>query len=416
MSLTVDELRRKIENLNSEGYKNHADWLKKVLEITDKNIAKENKVISPGDYLDKGNYTDIIERDYGPPYKTARFCVITDLEMEKCMALASSAFTRNIRPRFDCVQERTVEACMKNIRDGGADIIALDGGLVVKAIKDYNLKPIVGEKYSDHGGTYYAVAVVKKNSPYNSFADLKGAKSCHTGYGRTAGYNSPLYQLVKLGLIDKNNCPYPKALSEYFSGGSCLPGAKNPDLHLSSEVSDKLCSLCVGNADTNDKKTKCNFDQTESYSGYTGAFRCLVEGDGDVAFVKHVTVPGNTDGKNNEQWAASLKSSDYELLCPNGHRASVDDYESCYLAQAPPHMIVTSNSKSAGEIEELQNVLVDIGQEYSDRPDLFKLFGSFKGQKDLLVKDSAIGLEAIHGESATLQEYSNLLSLIKDCD
>lgn len=291
---TVDELRKKIENLNVEGYKNHAPWLKKVLEISDKNIAKENKAISPGDYLDKGNYTDIVERDYGPPYKTARWCVITDEEMEKCTALASSAFTRNIRPRFDCVQERDVDACLRNIRDGGADIITLDGGLVDKAIREYNLKPIVAEKYAPSGGSYYAVAVVKKNSPYNSLADLKGTKSCHTGYGRTAGYNAPLYTLIKAGLIDKNNCPHAKALSEYFSGGSCLPGATNPKLQLSEGVSEKLCSLCAGNADTNDKKTKCNFDQSESFSGYTGAFRCLVQGGGDVAFVKHVTVPGNS--------------------------------------------------------------------------------------------------------------------------
>ncbi|KAI4460367.1 transferrin [Holotrichia oblita] len=387
---TIDELRKKIENLNTEGYKNHAAWLKKVLEISDKNIAKENKVISPGDYLDKGNYTDIIERDYGPPYKTARFCVITDEEMEKCAALASSAFTRNIRPRFDCVQERTVEDCLRNIRDGGADIITLDAGHVDQAIKEYNLKPIVAEKYSADGGSYYGVAVVKKNSAYNSFADLKGAKSCHTGYHRSAGYNAPLYTLLKLGLIDKNNCPYPKAISEYFSGGSCLPGAADPKLALTGSVSDKLCSLCVGNLNSNDKKSKCSFDSSESYSGYTGAFRCLVEGGGDVAFVKHVTVPGNTDGKLKEPWAEKLDSSDYELLCPNGGRAPVDQYASCHLAHAPPHMVVTSNAKSAGEIEELQNVLVDVGEQYSERPDLFKLFGPFKGQSHLLFQVSLI--------------------------
>ncbi|KRT80594.1 hypothetical protein AMK59_6032 [Oryctes borbonicus] len=403
---TIDELRRKIENLNAEGYKNHAQWLKKVLEISDKNIAKENKAISPGDYLDKGNYTDIVERDYGPPYKTARFCVITDEEMEKCTVLAASAFTRNIRPRFDCVQERTIEACLRNIRDGGADIITLDAGHVDQAIKQYNLRPIVAEKYGPNGGSYYAVAVVKKNSPYNSFADLKGAKSCHTGYGRSAGYNAPVYTLIKLDLIDKTKCPYTDGILQYFSGGSCLPGAKN----------DKLCSLCAGNLATNDKKSKCNLDQTESYSGYTGAFRCLVEGGGDVAFVKHVTVPGNTDGKLKEPWAENLKSSDFELLCPSGGRAPIDKYASCYLTQSPPHMVVTSNTKTPGEIEELQNVLVDVGEQYSERPDLFKLFGPFKGQKHLLFQDSTIALEAVHGESQIMKDYSNVLSTVNACN
>lgn len=355
---TIDQLRKKIENLNNEGAKIHAKWLEKVLEIGESNIARENKIISPKDYLDKANYTDILEREYGPPIKSLRFCVTSDDEYQKCRTLSKAAFSRNIRPRFDCVRENSVEDCMKTIRDNGADIITLDGGLVDKARSQYNLKPIVAEKYGETGGTYYAVAVVKKNSPYRSFSDLRGAKSCHTGIGRTAGYNAPLYTLIKLGLIQRDQCPYAKALSEFFSGGSCLPGARDMKNNLSEDISDRLCSLCAGNKDVNDESTKCNFDATEAYSGYTGAFRCLVEGEGDVAFVKHVTVRGNTgknsldlikvlnknscftlDGRNPEGWASHLKSSDFELLCPDGVRNSIDDYENCHLARAPPHMV-----------------------------------------------------------------------------
>lgn len=46
-----------------------------------------------------------------------------------------------------------------------------------------------------------------------------------------------------------------------------------------------------------------------------------------------------SDGKNQEAWAKNLNSHDYELLCPDGGRAAVEDYAGCYLAHAPPHMV-----------------------------------------------------------------------------
>lgn len=89
------------------------------------------------------------------------------------------------------------------------------------------MRPILAEQYANNVTSYYAVAVVKKGSIYRSFADLKGAKSCYAGFGTAAGYFSPIHQLLKQKLIKKGDCPYAKALSEFFSGGVCLPGYKD---------------------------------------------------------------------------------------------------------------------------------------------------------------------------------------------
>ena len=76
-------------------------------------------------------------------------------------------------------------------------------------------------------------------------------------------------------------------------------------------------------------------------AGNTGAFRCLVEGGGHVAFVRHATVLENTDGKSREYWSRNQLSRDYELLCRDGQRAPVSDYLRCNLGKVKANAMVT---------------------------------------------------------------------------
>lgn len=107
-----------------------------------------------------------------------------------------------------------------------ADAITLDGGDVfVAGLKNYDLHPIIAEDYGPsrlaqqqfpwglrgrhlrfstfHPGSdtcYYAVAVVKKGSSFG-IKDLEGKKSCHTGLGKSAGWNIPIGTLLSMDLI-----------------------------------------------------------------------------------------------------------------------------------------------------------------------------------------------------------------------
>lgn len=85
----------------------------------------------------------------------------------------------------------------------------------------------------------------------------------------------------------------------------------------------------------------CRRDASEDYYGHTGAFRCLVEGGGDVAFVKHTTVSENTGGKRREWWARNTLNDDFELLCPDGTRADLNQYKRCNLGKVKANAIVT---------------------------------------------------------------------------
>ncbi|PWQ83414.1 hypothetical protein DKY64_22225, partial [Stenotrophomonas maltophilia] len=83
---------------------------------------------------------------------------------------------------------------------------------------------------------------------------------------------------------------------------SCAPGADKDSI---------LCSLCMGSGNAvGGESTKCKASAEELFYGYGGAFRCLVEGKGDVAFVKHSIVHENT-GANAPSWAKGGQQRDF---------------------------------------------------------------------------------------------------------
>lgn len=91
---------------------------------------------------------------------------------------------------------------------------------------------------------YEGIILVKKNSDIKSLNDLKGKKSCHTGYGRNVGYKIPITKLRKLGLFkpaEDVNLPAVerelKGLSELFSK-SCLVGKYSSNAEYNQLLSE----------------------------------------------------------------------------------------------------------------------------------------------------------------------------------
>ena len=235
-----------------------------------------------------------------------------------------------LKPRLTCLPNKppfSHRNCMRMIYNKKADITMLEAGDIYRAGEDYGLIPIMAEVYNLGTPDYYAVAVVKIRDNSSELIYLKRRNSCHTGVGQAAGWIIPMSWLISNERVRDYGCDSVRAASEYFQKG-CAPGIRDKDYML-SRIYDynnywhygHMCDLCHGTG-----AGYCARNAMEDYYGHTGAFRCLVEGGGDVAFVKHTTVMENCDGKRNEIWSRNQLTKDYQLLCRDGTRMAATDY------------------------------------------------------------------------------------------
>ena len=127
-------------------------------------------------------------------------------------------------------------------------------------------------------------------------------------------------------------------MMEYFSTGN------NPVT---------VCRNCKG-----DQEDFCT--SNDPYAGYHGAFHCMASGNGDVAFVRHLT-PQEYVSRLNQTASVSLDVSlcrsllindqllksrsclfflfkDFELLCLDGTRRPVDSHASCNWGTIASHV------------------------------------------------------------------------------
>ncbi|CAG2119792.1 unnamed protein product, partial [Medioppia subpectinata] len=132
------------------------------------------------------------------------------------------------------------------------------------------------------------------------------------------GWVVPVGALIQDSVISTQNCNRAEEMSQFFMG-SCVPGAADARINSNGSGVDSLCSQCIG--DQNGSHI-CEISGAERYSGEEGAFRCLVEGRGDVAFVSYKTALQLTDGKSSEKWAKDLRSVDFRLLCRNQNKSN----------------------------------------------------------------------------------------------
>uniref|UniRef100_A0A1A9WD43 Transferrin n=1 Tax=Glossina brevipalpis TaxID=37001 RepID=A0A1A9WD43_9MUSC len=351
------------------------------------------------------------------PTPSVTLCVTSDAELEKCIKMRIALKAQILKPELICKRMHSHINCMRWIQAGKADIAVFDAGDVYTAGLNYDLIPFMSEVYNLGEPEYYVVAVAKEEDPDTELTYLKGKYTCHTGINMAAGWTYPMAFLISNGWIRPYGCDSVRAAAEYFTK-SCVPGATSNEYNTGVPY-DSMCDLCHGSS-----YRYCRRDASEDYFGYTGAFRCLVEGGGHVAFVKHTTVMENTSGKRKEWWARNSLNDDFELLCTDGTRAELYDYKRCNLGKVKANAIVTRGGRNYNETEINAYInLLTYAQQLYGRKDVdafsFSMFSSPFGHYDLIFQDATRQLQIIPSNKRRYDIYlgSNYMRArrITDC-
>ncbi|XP_057979567.1 uncharacterized protein LOC131165634 isoform X2 [Malania oleifera] len=255
---------------------------------------------------------------------TVRWCAVRE-EFVNCQHFVS-LFAQSDGYTWKCVQRDTTLECLDSIKKGQADVINLEAGLAYFAFINYSMKAIANEVYCNSAESYEAVAVVSREACMANrditLMDFKGLRSCHGGYSTAAGWNYPIAHIRTSVYSEKKN---DWELAASFFTEVCAP----------SELEFEGLGF--------DQNSSCQSNSV--YFGHSGAFRCLLEELGDIAFVKGDTaLLYSMEGPHNQSWSTkSLR--DFMYLCPKGGCREINGYPgTCSLGTVPANVVMGSNS------------------------------------------------------------------------
>uniref|UniRef100_A0A3Q3DK50 Serotransferrin n=1 Tax=Hippocampus comes TaxID=109280 RepID=A0A3Q3DK50_HIPCM len=299
-----------------------------------------------------------------------RWCCISHKEQIKCEQWALSIQSDPLV----CVRAASMRHCVEKIKRDEVDAVSLDATHVFIAGK-CGLVPVVTEYYAEVLPSIVGVAVSKRSSRSIAMGNLAGRRSCHGHMYSPAGWLLPHAHTLSRELNSSSaTCDPNQVYSDVFWKG-CLPGSEG-----------NLCKVCLGG--TGEATTKrCTDNHNERYYGNMGALRCLV-GDpggknyGDIAFLEQHNLKDNILSLASSGWAEGWASSDFELLCGDGRRAPLSEWEGCNLGVIPPNTVMTRPVLTGRVHDFLMKSQVSMHSQ-------FKLFESqHYGESDLLFKDA----------------------------
>jgi ABC-type phosphate/phosphonate transport system substrate-binding protein len=201
-------------------------------------------------------------------------------------------------------------AAIEALRFGHADVAFLDGGAGFVAWKSHGLEAVLADQKSDGSTAYTAAAWVRNSSDITSLDQLAGKNACHTVWQKTAGMLMPMGYLIGNGLVQ-------------------VQGPTDEIESLRTTIEAHFGQVSIP-------------EKGDLYYGYDGAFRCMTEGEGDVAFVKT-----SSFGDHCESNAWCLDRDEYRILEP-------------HFGQVPSHPIMVNLDDAGPKQDALITALLSL--------------------------------------------------------
>ncbi|XP_011310325.1 transferrin [Fopius arisanus] len=360
-----------------------------------------------GSYLTTGREINLSGKTCG---STIRWCTISSEETGKCRWIAKEALLLGIEPKFTCVETNSTFECLRAINENIADIITIDSNYGHLARKIFNLTTIL---YAEPSKTMNsAIIAVVKNSTLSQFTNLKslqGKTACFPEYGGIAWLS--LINIARNNKIISDTCDYPKAMANLFTG-ACTPGINDinhSDVAANVEIVQQLCSSCP----LEKNNSTCSANSENLFYGDEGVLKCL-RGPGDIGFVEIKNIGG-------ELRAGLINQNDYRVFCKNGSLAvnpGFDTDENCALSVTIDSEVVGRSSNR--EVENMDTTIALLKLEAwlgytSLARRTIRIYDSFIGHRDMLFKETTVGLRPKNSNIQTIIDYKKLFENIEDC-
>ncbi|XP_043462916.1 transferrin isoform X2 [Leptopilina heterotoma] len=378
-----DDIAEEVKNLIEYQLNGVDDSLSVLQEDIRREPIMANSSKTPKEYLKKLFPEFYAIKDYVQcrNNRLVKWCVVTNLEIEKCEWISKIGKNYGIEPFIKCVHKINRENCIKSVIDKQFDIFSVKPHEEQEA-REKGLKPIVHMISSEEKYENKIVSLVKTFSNFHSLRDLKNHKACFINF-RDVGWNTFIFMMKNLTGDNNWYCRDKEMVSEYFH-----------------EVS--ISDLNIKNNNSSFPK---NFVSYISYKNTDkAALNCLNFENGDVAFVNLSSVLYYFPG--------SLENI-YRPLCDNEINSDSGKVEKCYLSWRSEGSMMVHGEISKTKESKIYRMLVDLDKllkgNVGNLSPLLSLYGPFYGQKNVIFSERTQYLVKEVGSFQRIFSYQEIL-------